>query len=117
MLIFYGNQRKRKILVITAVIIAVLLILIVIPGLRVYFAYSKTVVSAKVAADSLKRQDLQAFKSALGPVRENLKQTQNNFKFFVYLKPVPFLSGYYNDGQHLFKAAYLGLDTAEIAID
>lgn len=112
--------RNRKFQV--GLLIFVLLVIFV--GLGTIFPAIKTYKSAKityaqslVAADALKKQNVELASTELFKTKDALIQTQKDLHSMGYLKFIPIASGYYNDADHLMNAGFDGLDSAIILVD
>lgn len=112
-----GNRGKAtKIIGIIFVLLVILGIAVAIPTFPVVASAKKTNDQAKHALDALKKQNIQLAQAELKKTRENLVETQNNFKTLLNYKYVPIVGGYIDDGDHLLKAAFHGLDAADILV-
>lgn len=103
-------------LIISGVII-LLAVLIGIPAYATYKSGIKTYRQAQLAADAIKRQDIEGASQEIKKTQASLKETQKNLGWLVPLKFVPLLSWYYNDADHLMKAGEHGLASAEIVTE
>lgn len=109
------NKYKR----VTAIIIVVLILLgigITIPALPFIANAKQTQSHAKKALDALKKQNIALAQEELKKTREELIQTQKAYGGLAIYRIVPFVGGYIDDGDHLIKAAFHGLDAADILI-
>ncbi|MBI4039584.1 DUF4012 domain-containing protein [Candidatus Daviesbacteria bacterium] len=96
---------------------ALLYLLLVRPFIQVIASAKQASNEGKKIVISLKNQDLDGAKAAVAPTREKLRQVEKSLEYFAFLKTVPFLGSYYNDGSHALKAAFIGLDSVGIMID
>ncbi len=108
--------RSRKIALIVLVVLVLLGIGIGIPGVAVLASAKKTNTQAKLALDALKKQNISLASEELKKTRDALQDTQNAYKGLLIYKLVPILGNYIGDGDHLIKAAFHGLDAADILI-
>lgn len=119
------QEKKKRILSWKAVVIplGILLLVFVVLGillmpLRGVMVKAKDfAVSAKEAGASIKNQDLDKSKIALGETRKKLDALDTEYKKVTSLTVVPFLGAYIIDGQHALRAARAGLDAGDKAIE
>lgn len=111
----------KKIILTALIFVAVLFfgafVGIVLPAQKTYSSAIKTKDQARRAYDAIKNQNVELASSELAKTKEYLADTQKNLKSMSYLKLIPFVSGYYNDADHLIKAGNYGLEIGTIAID
>jgi len=86
------------------------------PVITVYGRGLETLKQVKRTVQAFKNQDIEETKLGVETTRSALKQTESGFKTLFWLKFIPFLSGYYRDGEHLIKAGVYGLEAADLAI-
>lgn len=108
--------RSKKIILIAIILLVLLVIGVAIPGIAVLASAKKTNIQAKLAVDALKKQNIELASQELKKTRTALVDTQNAYKGLLIYKLVPILGGYINDGDHLIKAAFHGLDAADTLI-
>lgn len=108
--------KTKKIILAVLVILILLGIGVGIPGISVFASARKTNSDAKLAIDALKKQNIALAGDYLKKTRADLTDTQNAYKGLLIYKYVPILGGYISDGDHLIKAAFHGLDAADIFI-
>lgn len=108
--------KSRKITLIVAVVLVLLGIGIGIPAIAVFASAQKTSAQAKLALDALKKQNITLAQEELKKTRIALQDTQNMYKGLLIYKLVPIVGGYIDDGDHLIKAAFYGLDGADTLV-
>jgi len=108
--------RSRKILLVVVVLLVLLGIGVGISGIAVLASAKKTNAQAKLAVDALKKQNITLAGEELKKTRVALSDTQNIYKGLLLYKLVPIIGGYIDDGDHLIKAAFHGLDAADILV-
>lgn len=108
--------KSRKIAIVAIVLLVLLGIGVGIPGIGVLASAKKTNAQAKLALDALKKQDISKASDELKKTREALQDTQNAYSGLLIYKFVPILGNYISDGDHLIKAAFHGLDAADILV-
>src|SRR3989344_6484271 len=111
------GKNSIKILVIIVILILICGFTIILPAQKTISSAKKTQRQAQVTVDALKKQNVELASLELDKTKQNLLQTQKNLKALSYLKFIPFLSGYYNDADHLVNAGFDGLGAARILID
>ena len=112
-----SQRRLPKFVPRVLVVLVVLVIIFAYPAFRIYSFYRQTAAAARIAVNAVRSQDIDALAAQIEPIRQNLTRTRNNLRFFVFVKPVPFLGSYYNDGQHLINAGFEALDATQILVD
>src|SRR5258706_1948981 len=90
---------------------------IVLPGLKVYKQAKVTYAQAKVAIGAIKKQNITLASDELSKTKTELTKTQEDVKSLGYLKFIPIMNWYYNDGVHLLNAASYGLDAGQVLVD
>lgn len=123
MIVFFDKQRSnltikiKKMFKPLGIIFVILLVLIGIPAISVYASYKKTANEAKVAYDAVKSQDIDKLSSQLPKLKESLEQTKTRLRLFVYLKPIPVLGSYYNDGQRFVNVGINAIDASQVVVE
>ncbi len=115
-----GVFRGKNVLKVFLVILVLVLIsafTIVLPSQKTYRSAKLTEASARRTADALKQQNIELASVELIKTKEELKKTQNDLRSIAYLKFVPLINNYYNDADHLLKAAVSGLSAAEVFVN
>lgn len=90
---------------------------VVLPAQKVYRSAMKTKAQAQLAADALKKQNVELASTELAKTKKELQQTQKDLQAIAFLKYVPIANGYYNDADHLIKAGFSGIDAGITLID
>lgn len=111
------NRKFQVGLLIAALLIVFLILGTVFPAIKTYKSAKITYAQAKVAADALKKQNVELASVELFKTKDALIQTQKDLHVMGYLKFIPIASGYYNDADHLMNAGFDGLDSAIILVD
>jgi len=111
-----GKGKSTKIVTVILVFLILLSIAVAIPALPFIASAKKTEFQAKKALDALKKQNIQLAQTELKKTRESLTDTQKAFGGLAIYKIVPILGNYIDDGDHLVKAAFHGLDAADILV-
>lgn len=117
---FLGKNWEKKALIILGIIIIFIVFIIfgiVFPALRLVrqakIAYSQ----AKIVADAAKRQNVAETSDQLNKTKQAVLKTQADLHAMGYLAFIPLINAYYNDGDHLIKAALDGLDGGRVLVD
>lgn len=108
--------KSRKIAIVIIVLLVLLGIGVGIPAVAVLASAKKTNAQAKLTIDALKKQNIALAGDELKKTRASLIDTQNVYRPLLIYKFVPILGNYIDDGDHLIKAAFHGLDAADIFI-
>lgn len=115
--------KSKKFLRIGGVVGGVLLIIILvsvylaIQAATVYKDVKAVQAQGRVAADMMKQQNVELAKEELVKTKDQLAILQSDFKKLGIIKFFPFVSGYYKDAEHGFRAGEHGIDAAIIATD
>ncbi len=89
-------------------------ILIAIPALKTLKAAKTTLTLAKETYAAGKNQNLPEFNAKLEATKKELDNTYKLYKILIWTKIIPFVGGYYSDGDHGFKAGIAGIEAAQI---
>ena len=108
-----GRLKNRKLGVGILVIVVAFILLIVVPSFLVYSSAMRTYAQVKVTMAALKSQNIELTQKELTKTREDLEDTQGKMNLLVALRFIPGPNIYYNDAQHMIKAGFHGLDTAD----
>src|SRR3989338_1239232 len=114
---FLRGKNWIKISVIVVILMLICGFTIVLPAQKTLTSAKKTQKQAQITLDALKKQNIELASSELDKTKQGLLETQDNLKTLSYLKFIPFLSGYYNDADHLVNAGFDGLGAARVLID
>lgn len=111
-----GKGKSTKITLVVLVFLILLAVAVTIPALPFIASAQKTEFQAKKALDALKKQNISLAQTEFKKTREDLIDTQKAFGGLVVYKIIPVLGTYIDDGDHLIKAAFHGLDAADILV-
>lgn len=112
--------KNKKLLSWAGGVIGIILILGIFVGIKSFAVYKqamKTKVQASVAFAKLKEQDIAAGKDELVKTQIEITALKSSLRGLSFLKFVPLASGYYNDIDHLIKAASYGVDAGIVTTD
>lgn len=112
-----GKLKSRKLAAGLAILFALFLVFIIIPGLLFAISAQKTYAQLKVTMDAVKKQDIELASKELKNTRESLEDTQSKLNLLIALKFIPGPNIYYNDAQHMMKAAFHGMDAADTFVN
>ncbi len=117
----FGSRRLRKLLVGLGVFLVLLLVggyfFIVRPGLRVYADVKDVRYQTKLLKDGVLLQDLTKMERDLTGFDELVGRIQEDVKSFSWAKPLPFVGNYYEDVEHILRAAHHGVAAGNILIE
>ena len=114
---FLRGKNWIKISVIVVILMLICGFTIVLPAQKTLTSAKKTQKQAQITLDALKKQNIELASTELDKTKQDLSKTQSDLKALSYLKFIPFLSGYYNDADHLVNAGFDGLGAARVLID
>lgn len=111
-------SRKRVIIIgsIIGVIVLFVIFGILIPGISLAKQAQKTIADAKAALTGMKQENIQIASDALQQTQTDLVKTQADVDAMWYLRFVPVVNFYYNDGYHLLQAGKYGLNAGQILV-
>jgi hypothetical protein len=100
-------------------VLAFLFTLTLVGGFLSYRVYKKALV-VKASIDQLQQsvdeQDLAKIKDNLQETQKQVGELKSTYRTILWMRLVPFVSGYVSDGQHGINAAGYGLEAADIFI-
>lgn len=114
------SRKNRKTLKIILIIFAVffgLALIMIFPLKRVYSEMLKTQEVINQVSQAVENQDIDKVKTELGNSYDQLIKTEKAYSFFAFCRFIPFISGYYQDGQHLFTVAIAAVEAGQIAVE
>lgn len=103
-----------KITLIILLVWVVLAVAIAIPAFKTLQAAQDTLVLAREAYVAGKNQNLPEFNAKLEATKKQVENTHQVFKILAWTKFIPFLGGYYRDGDHAFKASLAGIEAGQV---
>ncbi|PIS09163.1 hypothetical protein COT75_02795 [Candidatus Beckwithbacteria bacterium CG10_big_fil_rev_8_21_14_0_10_34_10] len=113
-------QLKKKALFIPLLVILGFFLLLAVPTLilakPLISSAKKTYLLAQEAYQAGKNQDLVLAEEKISQTEESLKETEKKYSRLAYLKIIPFVSSYYEDGQSLLKAGLSGIQAGEVMV-
>ncbi|MBI5465519.1 DUF4012 domain-containing protein, partial [Candidatus Gottesmanbacteria bacterium] len=72
---------------------------------------------ARETYQAVKNQDINQAETKLKLTHEKLLATQKSYRALAWTRFIPFLGGYWRDGDHLIRAGLAGIEAGEIAIE
>lgn len=120
------NKRKpmkrglNKILKIVTAVIGFILITFIVIGFLSFGVYKeglKVKTQAQKLKDSLIQKDLNITSTELNNFRDSIKSFDKSYTRLAFMKVIPFINSYYNDGKHFVNASLYGVDAGEILLD
>lgn len=113
-----GKISKKVIisLFVVALFVVISVFSIVLPAQKALKSTKATMAQAQKALDAVKKQNIGLAEEELNKTQTDLKQAQKDFNSLSFLKYIPIARGYYNDGEHLIKAAGYGLESASVLV-
>ncbi|MBI4058728.1 DUF4012 domain-containing protein [Candidatus Microgenomates bacterium] len=111
--------KKKKLWLPLAIIggLAIFLILfLVLPAMGVAKAANKLMVSARTVQDAVQKQDAKAVQDSLGQLNHDLDNVDKSLAPLIWLRPIPVLGSYWQDGKQLVKAGKESIAAGNILI-
>ncbi len=102
------------------IFIIILLIILVFVGVTAllardfYQSLKATIADGRSASAAFKTQNIEEAQGKLQKLTESLQVSQNKYNRLSYLKYIPFLGSYWNDGYHLLNAGINGVEAGRI---
>lgn len=119
--------RKRKPIRLSKPVLTVLGVLVVLfvlsiftvvlPAKDTYTAGLKAYRQSKLATAAIKQQNINLASEELAKTKVELAATQKQFSRMSFLRFIPIANWYYNDGDHLMKAASYGMNAGETVLN
>ncbi len=114
----YTKRKRSKTGMLLKIIIVLLVVAIAlyIPARGIYSSVQNLSTSAKLISAGAKAQNLDQIKQGVQDTKKSLASLNFNLNFFIWLKVIPVVGGYYSDSQKFASAASDELEAAEIVI-
>lgn len=115
-----SGRGKKKLLIVFGVFVLLAIFLMVfgvLPALSTLNQAKEVVQEAKEVSTAFQNQDLDEAGRKIASAREKLGATQGQFQRLKWSRLIPFVGGYYQDGEHVFQAGFYGLEAAELVIE
>ncbi|HWA51974.1 MAG TPA: DUF4012 domain-containing protein [Patescibacteria group bacterium] len=117
---FKNNKKKKIIIRVAAVVLAIFVFLILatlIPGITVYKKAKVLVADSQTMKADFSKQDINLVQTDVGKFKTDLTSFQSSYNLLSWMKFMPFLSGYWNDGNHAINGAQHAINAGEIGIE
>lgn len=101
----------------TLAIIVILILALAIPGISIYNKAKILNADAKNIKGAFTKQNINDVESSVAKLKTDLTSFQGSYNTLSWLKFMPFLSGYWNDGYHAIRGGLAGIDAAQIGIE
>ncbi|MCL4366866.1 DUF4012 domain-containing protein [Patescibacteria group bacterium] len=116
------NQRSqgkagKKLLIKIVIALVILGLAIGLPVRSIMVQAKQLSAASKVLSAGLKSQDLDQIKTGLADTKTAVDGINTSLKWLIWIRPIPFVGGYYADAQHFAKAGSLDLQAAQIMVD
>lgn len=110
------NNKKAKF---TRLLIFLVIILaaIYLPARGVFMSAKQVIADVKGISAAAKQESLDQIKVNVVATKSSVDALDGSLNWFIWLRIVPFLGGYYGDAQHFIKAASYELSAAQIVVD
>lgn len=114
------SRRSKRVMILfglVAFFIAVLFFGLVLPVRETYLHVKDIEATGKKLAGAIKKQNLDETKRYALETKEKLNETLKSYNRLAYLRLLPKIGTYYQDGEHGLTAADAGLDSLVITVD
>jgi len=116
-----GSRKLRRFLLVSFVLTSLFLIpfffFVVRPGLKIYADVKDVRYQAKLLKDGLILQDLTKIERDSDGFDDLVGRIQEDIKPLAWTKPLPFIGDYYQDAEHILRAAHHGVAAGNILIE
>lgn len=117
----FKNLLKSKRAKVTAGVLVIFILFsvfgVILPASAAFKSAKKTIAQARIAADAVKKQNVDLASVELNKTKDSLTQTKKDIDRMGYLAYIPFVNAYYNDAKHLVNAGFNGLNASVIMVD
>lgn len=111
---------SKKTIKIIAALAAFFVVFILLNAYLFYGVYKegmKVKVQAQKLKDTLSQKDLNLTSSELDNLKKSINSFDKKYSTIAYLKVVPFINSYYNDGKHIINSSLYGVEAGGILLD
>src|SRR5581483_1264398 len=108
---------NKKIAAIVLAIAAIILVSTLVPGFLVYNKARILVADAKAIRDSFSKQDINLIENDVKKLKSDLSSFQSTYNLLSWMKIIPVIGNYWNDGNHAVKGGLAGIEAAEVGIE
>lgn len=110
------HMKNKKVLLVIPVVLFILAILILIPALSVYAKAKVLMSDYTLIKASFSKQNINDVEKNVGKFKTDLISFQSTYNMLGWTRFIPFIGGYWNDGNHAIRGGLAGLDAAQIGI-
>ncbi len=118
---FGGFRTKKKLILSVFGVIFIFLLLFIIlfvwPVWGIYKNGTRVYAQARALQASLATQDINLVESEVNKLESDLLGFEKSFRQTAYIKYIPWLGGYWKDGEAAINAGKYGLDTLQISLE
>lgn len=111
------NKKILLVLLAPVILLLVLVVITVIPAQKTYSSAQKTYQQARLAWEAIKKQNIALADEELKKTKMALQDTEKNLNSLSYLRFIPIANWYYNDADHMLKAAFPTLEATSVVLD
>jgi hypothetical protein len=115
------NPKRKKVII--GVLIGILILVVVmglaigIPGMAIYAKAKILTNDIQNIKTAVSKQNITDVKNATTKLQKDLDSFQSTYNLLGWTRFVPFLGGYWNDGNHAVRGGQYALKAAQIGID
>lgn len=106
----------KKVFAGVAVILLLLLVFLAVPLFGVYNSGKKLASTGRELQAAVQSQNLENINTSLSSVKRDLEAFDKSLNFLVWIRPIPFLGGYWVDAKSAARAGIAGIEAGEILI-
>ncbi len=99
-----------------AIILIIFSVVFYLPARGVYSAAKDVSKNGKLISQGFKQNDLELIKKGVAETKSSVEALDMSLNFFIWLKVIPFLGGYYGDAKSFASAGVEEMKAAEIVI-
>lgn len=115
--IFKNKKNWKSRLIKFLIIFAIFFFLIYLPARSIYSSAKQAMVGLNQINAGMKAENLDDIKAGLNTTKSSIGAINTALNFFIYLRIIPFIGGYYADAKHFAAAANYEMNAAQIIVD
>lgn len=99
------------------IILGIIFLFIYLPARSIYSSAKQAIVGLNQINAGMKSENLDDIKIGLKTTKSSVGAIDAALNFFIYLRIIPFIGGYYADAKHFISAANYEINAAQIIVD
>ncbi len=114
------SSKKRNfkpVLIKIGIMLAIIIVLIYLPARIIYSGFKEAIVGVTRINTGMKAEDFDEIKAGVGVTKSSISRIDTALNFFIYLRIIPFVGGFYADSKHFLSAASYEIEAAQIILE